>query len=390
MSYACEMAHTPTINRARVEQFVQVTVGEDLHAKRVLSLANAVGGTLAAATLGVHAIGHGLAQEYGLNSKHAIKQVDRLLSNGAIDPWQLFAKWVPQVVAARKDIVVALDWTEFDRDGHSTIVLSLITSHGRATPLVWKTVSKDDLKGRRNEFEDAVLLRLAETLPNGVNVCVLADRGFGDQKLYEMLYRLRFNFIIRFRGVVAVTDLKGTSMSAADWVRDDGRALRVSPALLTSDKTQVGAFVCVHAPKMKDAWLLACGSNTMTATEAIRLYGKRFTIEENFRDTKNPRLGLGLSAARTKSTMRRDKLLLVAAMAEVLLTLLGAAAESVGFDRLMKANTVKHRTHSLFRQGLYWYGALPNMRQERLATLMTAFDHIVREHAVFTDAFGLI
>jgi hypothetical protein len=30
-------------------------------------------------------------------------------------------------------------------------------------------------------------VRLAELLPAGITVCVAADRGFGDQKLYRML-----------------------------------------------------------------------------------------------------------------------------------------------------------------------------------------------------------
>ena len=34
------------------------------------------------------------------------------------------------------------------------------------------------------------------------------------------------------------------------------------------------------------------------------------------------------------------------------LSLLGAAGERIGYDRWLKANTVKRRTHSLFRQGL--------------------------------------
>ena len=53
----------------------------DLHAKRVLSLANATLGVIRTASLAVHTIGHGLALARGLLSKHAIKQVDRLLSN---------------------------------------------------------------------------------------------------------------------------------------------------------------------------------------------------------------------------------------------------------------------------------------------------------------------
>src|SRR4051794_2679224 len=69
----------------------------DLHAKRVLSLTNATLGVLRAGALGVHAIGVGLAREMDLDRKHAVKQVDRLLSNRGIDPWELFKSWVPFV-----------------------------------------------------------------------------------------------------------------------------------------------------------------------------------------------------------------------------------------------------------------------------------------------------
>ena len=31
----------------------------------------------------------------GLKGKHAVKQVDRLLSNSGIDVWDIFARWVP-------------------------------------------------------------------------------------------------------------------------------------------------------------------------------------------------------------------------------------------------------------------------------------------------------
>jgi hypothetical protein len=36
----------------------------------------------------------------------------------------------------------------------------------------------------------------------------------------------------------------------------------------------------------------------------------------------------------------------------------------------VKVNTSKERTHSLFRQGAYWYGAIPNMREDWLRDLM--------------------
>ena len=58
-------------------------------------------------------------------------------------------------------------------------------------------------------------------------------------------------------------------------------------------------------------------------------------------------------------------------------------------DAYLKVNTVKKRTHSLFRQGACWYGAIPDMRDDWLAN-MKAFDEIVSEHAIFRDVYLLI
>src|SRR6266581_6330212 len=94
-------------------------------------------------------------------------------------------------------------WT--DSDGQTTIMLSPMTRHGRATPLVWLTVEAAALKSHRNEYEYKVLVRLADMLPADIKVCVVADRGFGDQKLYRVLTEeLNFNYIIRFRGNIKV------------------------------------------------------------------------------------------------------------------------------------------------------------------------------------------
>jgi hypothetical protein len=53
-------------------------------------------------------------------------------------------------------------------------------------------------------------------------------------------------------------------------------------------------------------------------------------------------------------------------MAMTLLPVLGAAGESLGIDRMLKANTVKTRTHSLFRQGCHYYAAIPAMKRVSL------------------------
>jgi hypothetical protein len=141
---------------------------------------------------------------------------------------------------------------------------------------------------------------------------------------------------------------------------------------------------------MKDSWCLATSLAEKKAAEIVALYGKRFTIEETFRDAKDLRFGMGLSATHIRDAGRRDGLLLLAAIAHALLTLLGAASEKTGMDAYLKVNTAKKRTHSLFRQGAYWYGAIPEMRDDWLRDLMAAFDEIVREHAIFTEVYALI
>src|SRR6202162_2453480 len=159
------MTRRKVITFKATHQFLKELFGDDVHAKRVYSLANATLGVISSASLAVNTIGHGLALARGKHTKHAIKQVDRLLSNAGIDVDELAPRWVAHVVGPRRNIVVAMDWTDFDPDDQSTIMLSLVSNHGRSTPLVWLTVDKATLKKHRNAYEDRGLRRLAEALP---------------------------------------------------------------------------------------------------------------------------------------------------------------------------------------------------------------------------------
>ena len=73
-----------------VHDFVSRVFGGDLHAKRVSSLANGALGVMTGARLAVALIGQALATARGLFAKSAIKQVDRLLSNMGVIPWDMF------------------------------------------------------------------------------------------------------------------------------------------------------------------------------------------------------------------------------------------------------------------------------------------------------------
>jgi hypothetical protein len=371
-------------------RMVKAIFDTEVHAKRVESLANGATGVMLAARAAIHAIGAAYAEVAEIKPRHGVKQVDRYLSNKGIDVEALTPPWVAFVLGSRREALIALDWTEFDADDHSTLCAYLVTTHGRATPLCWQTVRKSSLgNGLRTDTEIALIERLARAIAPEVAITLLADRGFGNQRFYQMLDLLGWNYIIRFRGNITVTHA-GESKPARAWLPANGRATKLAAAQVTDERTPVGAVVLVHAKQMKEPWCLATSLDEQRATVIVKLYGRRFTIEETFRDQKDLRFGMGLRETRIRKEARRDRLLMLLALAQALLTLLGAASERSGLDAYLKVNTVKRRTHSLFRQGTYWFGCLPTMRDDWFERLMDAFAEVLAEHAALRGILGAI
>jgi hypothetical protein len=156
------------------------------------------------------------------------------------------------------------------------------------------------------------------------------------------------------------------------------------------DRGCPGGFLDRKASDMKEPWRLAASDGTLAAPAIIKLYSKRWTIEPSFRDSKDLRFGMGMSALRINDPQRRDRLLLLNAFAILLLTIWGAAGESLGMDRQLRTSTVKRRVHSLFRQGCLLYDLIPNMPEARLRPLIERYGEFLRQNAAFSEAFGFV
>lgn len=379
------------IDFTKIHVFLLEMFNHSVHSKRVLSLTNAVLGVITSTSLAVHLIGQGLATAKGTITKHSIKQVDRLLSNIKFNVWLYFYDWVPKIVGSRTSIIVAMDWTEFELDGHSTIALNLVTNHGRATPLMWKTHAKNSLKNNRNRYEKEILHHLKVALPNNVHVTILADRGFGSVWFYNELEELSFDYVIRFKGNISITDKNETELPAKEWVGKNGRAKRLENAEVTKEfEKSIPVIICVQDKGMKDIWCLAASNSQFKTREIINLYAKRWSIETKFRDQKNIRFGMGMYDVIISNEERRDRLFFIGAIADLLLTILGAAGEDLGLDKLLKANTVKRRVHSLYKQGVMWYELIPNMPIDRLKLLMGKFTEMLMESKATKEVLSFV
>jgi hypothetical protein len=360
------------IDEATMKRAVTAIFGKLLHHKQVLSIGLVALGVVYSARMTVHAIGTAMARaRCRVFPKHGIKQVDRFMSNAKIKPVVMREGLVRAVVGNRKAVSMTMDWTDFDANDQTVLAISLVLRHGRAIPLVWTNVRKSTIKGKRAMYERTAVQMLREALPRGVHVTLMADRGFGDTKLFDHLAGIpSFDFIVRFKKdyTVIADDYRGKAKSA---IYLNGRPRVFKNAKLTGQERGPYNIVLIKARGMKDSWCLATSLDTIDGRDIVSQYGRRFECEESFRDLKDWRFGMALKHTKIGDNVRRERLLFVFALAAFLLTLVGAASEQLGLDRFLRANTSRRRTHSLFRQGREIVsGALPDELEQQCMHLV--------------------
>ena len=176
-----------------------------------------------------------------------------------------------------------------------------------------KSVDKKQLKHNRARFEDQLLTRFKDVLPQGVEVILLADRGFADQKFFRFLEEtLKFKYIIRIKSNTTIIH-KEIKNKASQWLKKDVKIVQLKQAYLTLEQYPIQQFIAVQDKGMKAAWFLV--SNTsLKARDIINHYSKQWKFEPYFRDLKDSRYGLGLEQTHIKSTERRDRLMLILAL----------------------------------------------------------------------------
>lgn len=377
------------VSLPQVRGIVSAMLGNVLHNKQVLSLGNAVWGAMHSPRLSITCIGRAYAASAGIFQRCGVKQVDRIVGSRKVSLTDAFAEYAHMVVGARKRVRVSLDWTEYDSTDQSRIAVNLITRHGRATPLVWLTVTKSKMRNRRSSLEKRVLKLLKHSLDDKVDVEVIADRGFCSTELFKYIDKtLRWNYTIRIRSDVTAfepTHPLGRNVKRMRVVRG-ARPRKLSGVKLTGKKFHVQSLVLVWDTKMTAPWYLV-SSRDCAPEEIVKTYARRFTCEEQFRDEKDDRFGVGSKETAVSTNRRRDMLTLIHALATVILTLIGEVGERLGYDTKLRVNTVKRRTHSLYCQGKAY---LDGVHKTYTSLFKETLSLILREHRQCTDMYGVI
>jgi len=109
------------------------------------------------------------------------------------------------------------------------------------------------------------------------------------------------------------------------------------------------------AKAQNEPWLLAASPSLahLCADAVVSIYAQRMQIEQAFRDTKNPRFGLGLSYSGSRSVARWGVLALVASLAEFVIRLTGQCAINQHLQyELQLTNRRKRAEISVLRVGM--------------------------------------
>jgi DDE family transposase len=260
-------------------------------------------------------------------AKHRIKRTWRFTVNERIEVATAMRGVVRRLLKRRRKrpLLVAFDWTEVG--GFCTLMAAAVIK-GRAVPLLWVSITKGQLKRRRNALEEGLLRTLVDMLPEGIMLIILADRGFGRTELARTCQELGLHYLIRIKPDVWVETrcFRGT---LRDYPVHKGMC-RVLREVVYRKHDPVRQHVVIRwvedLPERRDEpWFL------MTDLERdprslSRLYGKRMTVEELFRDDKNRRNGWALRNVYVTQAGRFDRLLLILALAYLLLVGLGLRA----------------------------------------------------------------
>ena len=293
-----------------------------------LSQAKTLGALVAAALecqrISLAAIGRSMLG----SAKHQIKRCWRFIANDRVETADAMAGIIQKLVKKRKKpLIVALDWV--DIKGFQTLVASAVLK-GRSVPICWASTTSHTYEGHksRNAFEESLLLVLRSMIPESVKVILLADRGFGRCMLAAFCRRHHFSYLIRIQPKVTVK-LKGFQGKLLDYPVFKGIARVLKDVAYRADGA-VSQNIVVHwkknLPEKRDECWFLMTDLAGTASALCRLYGRRMTIEQLFRDCKNKRNGWSLRDTQITRPDRLDRLLLVLAIAYLFLCGIGLIA----------------------------------------------------------------
>lgn len=302
--------------------------------------------------------------------RHRVKCVDRLLANPhlkseRIDTYRALAhEWL----SGLPQLLIVVDWSSLTADLKWHWLRASVVVDGRSITLYEEVHARKYLtaRGVHRQF----IKRLAALLPAMQRrPIILTDAGFRTT-WFRMIAAQGWTWIGRTRNRDFVRRPDGVWFPAKalyaqatgaakdlgvyeavrnhPWIcrfaliklKPTGRKHKYPSGKVKSNSTAKKVAQCHREP-----WLLSYSPALayLGASAIVKLYAQRMKIEQQFRDTKNLALGIGLSQSRSRGQQRLQALLLIAHIAELTKRLIGEAAKEQQLALQLMSNNTTHR-----------------------------------------------
>ncbi|MET1081023.1 MAG: IS4 family transposase [Pseudomonas sp.] len=346
-----------------------------VHARRLTALMCTVAALLNGCRLTLTGLGR--AMPGTAYPKHAIKRVDRLLANPHLQAERPLFYWamLRAVLGALKHPLILVDWSPIDAPGRYFLLRAALPLAGRSMAIYEHVHDREGCP----RYQKQLLQALAAMLPAGCTPILVTDAGFRRPWLQAVqaqgwyyvgrvrnrdLYRIGTQPWAPVTGLYAQATASPKALGTVEMTRKHPFVTRLygvkQPAHARRHQRISGRIARdkrsrVHGRREREPWLLASNlpETQWNAAQVVALYKRRMQIEEGFRDVKSAPLGLGLELHRSHCPKRIEVLLLIAALANYLILLVGLQARQLGHERRFQSNSLRRkRALSLWRLGL--------------------------------------
>ena len=298
--------------------------------------------------------------------KHHIKAVDRLLGNAHLHRERdgVYSALARTVLGGLARPVILVDWADSALAHKQVILKAAVPVKGRAISIYEEAHPMRRYNNARAHRQ--FLQRLHAVLPQGCRPIIVTDAGFRGP-WFRDVEALGWDWVGRIRNRIKYLRpetgrwcfIHSLYRQATPRVRHIGwrclslrhrywcrlylvRSSRRGPGRPRKRRVQRPKYRTLY----RTPWLLATSlpHQRSAGTRITRIYAQRMQIEETIRDLKSHRFGFALRYARTKRCERLEALLLIAALATLVLWLLGLVASEHQWTRHFQANTERRRT----------------------------------------------
>jgi hypothetical protein len=336
--------------------------GSIRHQTRLRSLLVAVSSVTGGASLSLTSMGRHVAKE--IKPKSKIKEIDYLLSNGHLhrERFSIYKTVSSEIIGKEKYLLIVIDWSSIVAHQQHLLRASVVR-RGRCMT-IYEEVHPEKMLAN-GDCHACFLKNLKELLPKDREVIIVVDAGFRTD-FFAQVQTNDWDFLGRVLSNMKYTTCNGEWQGCPTlYEQATPEPQHIAAVTLAKsnkvdchlylykkpkeDRGQARRRKITHGKREKDysnaarkPWLIAC-SMKLSAEKVMKIYAKRMKIEHDFRDSKDPKWGMGMRINRSQDPMRLTLQLLIGFLAAFLLWLIGLCLEEKGLHRDFQANSIKHK-----------------------------------------------